>query len=92
MSFHAEQMHKRYGGIQKMHRGTADGEVTLMRVGDIEYIDVVSRGAFEVSYVVNYYNWKWWVGVKPESAHDRYIFLDKNKDEGTYQREEDQQR
>ena len=44
MSFNADQMNKLNGGVQRLRRTTPDGEVTLMRVGDVEYVDIIPVG------------------------------------------------
>jgi hypothetical protein len=41
MSFHADQMNKVSGGVQRLRKSTPDGEVTLMRVGEVEYVDII---------------------------------------------------
>jgi len=41
MSFHAGQMQGITGGVQRLRQTTKDGEVTLMRVGDLEFVDII---------------------------------------------------
>lgn len=43
MSFHAGQMQGINGGVQRLRQTTPDGEVTLMRVGDLEFVDIVPK-------------------------------------------------
>lgn len=54
MSFSADAMTKQRNTIQRMSRRTPDGEVTLMRAGGIDYIDIVPIGVTKIYYVVFY--------------------------------------
>ena len=73
MSFSAGQMHKRYNGIQRQFRKTPDGEVTLMRVGDIEYINITPEVSLGIFYAIVYYS------LEKKELHIK--FLNKQKED-----------
>lgn len=54
MSFHADQMHRRQGGVQRLNWDTKDGNVQLMRAGGIDYVTIVPSLVLDVCYIVQY--------------------------------------
>jgi len=46
MSFNAGQMNQYSGGVQRLRQVTPDGEVTLMRVGEVDFVNIypVAKG------------------------------------------------
>lgn len=54
MSFHADQMHKRQGGVQRLNWNTKDGNVQLMRAGKINYVTITPSLVLDVCYIVQY--------------------------------------
>jgi len=72
MSFHADALTRNRNTIQKMSRRTPDGEVFLMRVGGIDYIDIVPTGVAQIYYLVRYRN-------KDGIEHIKLLNIDKKE-------------
>jgi hypothetical protein len=70
MSFHAGQMQGVNGGVQRLRQRTPDGEVTLMRVGDLEFVDIAT---IQKSLVFKFNIMPFWIYEAPSYSVSKLV-------------------